>query len=192
MRGPGDPSGSLPAAWVEAMRRDQAGKPALADPLPERRLARLLGAFILSGLVFLVLPGTLLGVWNLLSISAGQRPGAASTIWIQSHGHAQLFGWIGSFIMGICLYTVPKFRGGAIRSLAAGWAMYALWTTAVAARWAAAIWNWHVAVIWPLAAAAELAAALALIWQCTASGKTRRRLELWNLLVFAGLLEQFA
>jgi uncharacterized protein involved in response to NO len=179
--------GSLPEAWVEAMRRDRVARPALADPLPERRLARLLGAFILSGLVFLVLPGTLLGVWNLLNISAGQRPGAASVIWIQSHGHAQLFGWIGTFIIGICLYTVPKFRGGAIRSLAVGWAMFGLWTAAVAARWGAALWNWHVAVVWPAAAAAELVVALMLFWQCTASGRNRLRTELWNVLVFAGL-----
>lgn len=158
-----------------------------ADPLPERRLARLLGAYIAAGLLFLVLPGTLLGVWNLVNISAGQRPDAASTIWIQSHGHAQLFGWIGAFMIGICLYTVPKFRGGAIRSLAAGWVMFALWTAAVAARWAAALWNWHVETVWPLAAAAELAVALMLLWQCTASGKTRRRLEPWNVLVFFGL-----
>jgi hypothetical protein len=46
------------------------GKPELADPLPERRLARLLGAFLGTGLVFLVAPGTLLGVWNLIGISS--------------------------------------------------------------------------------------------------------------------------
>lgn len=178
---------ALPAAWAEAIRRDRAGRPALADPSPERRLGRLLGAYILAGLVFLVLPGTLLGVWNLLSISAGQRPDAASTTWIQSHGHAQLFGWIGTFIIGICLYTIPKFRGGSIRSLAVGWLMFVLWTSAVAARWAAALSDWHVASIWPAAAAAELAVAFMLFWQCTASGKSRRRLELWNVMVYAGL-----
>jgi len=34
----------------------------LADPLPERRLARLLAAFVATGLLFLVTPGALLGV----------------------------------------------------------------------------------------------------------------------------------
>src|SRR5579885_58479 len=122
------PSTPLPAAWREALQREERGeKPLLADPLPERRLARLLAAFILAGLVFLVLPGTLLGVWNLLSISARHSVEAASAVWIQSHGQAQLFGWVGAFFLGISLYAVPKFRrGGTGGGPAAGLAMYGL------------------------------------------------------------------
>jgi len=37
-----------------------------ADPASERRPARILAAFIMTGLCFLALPGTLLGVWNVL------------------------------------------------------------------------------------------------------------------------------
>ncbi|MCL5745051.1 MAG: NnrS family protein [Acidobacteria bacterium] len=178
---------TLPAAWQEAFRRDAgAAKPDYADPLPERRLARLLAAFIGAGLVFLVLPGTLLGVWNLLRISSAHEALSVSKIWIQSHGHAQLFGWVGSFIIGISLYTVPKFRGGAIRSLAAGWAMFFLWTAAIAARWASALWEWHWQPVWRAAACAELLVALLLVWQSTATGRSRTRAELWNHLVFAG------
>lgn len=69
------------------------GKPELADPLPERRLARLLGAFLGTGLVFLVAPGTLLRVWNLIGISSRHSAASVSPVWIQGHGHAQLFGW---------------------------------------------------------------------------------------------------
>ena len=32
--------------------------------------------------------------------------------WIQAHGHAQVLGWIGSFILGIGFYSIPKLRGG--------------------------------------------------------------------------------
>jgi hypothetical protein len=74
-----------------------------------------LGAFIGAGLFFLVVPGTLVGVWNLLDITAARHSGAASQSWIQAHGHAQLFGWVGSFILGISLYALPKFRGAALR-----------------------------------------------------------------------------
>jgi hypothetical protein len=123
----GLPLDSLPPAWREAFAREQlSGKPLLADPLPERRVARLLAAFITTGLVFLVLPGTLLGVWNLLTISAGRQADATSTAWIQAHGHAQLFGWVTSFMLGICLYAFPKFRGRSLRSLAVGWLMFAM------------------------------------------------------------------
>lgn len=46
-------------------------------------------AFIPGGLVFMLFPGTLPGVWNLLQISG------------RGHGHAQVFGWVGSFLLGI-------------------------------------------------------------------------------------------
>lgn len=40
--------------------------------ISERRLARLLAAFIASGLVFPVAPGTLMGVWNLIGIRSSR------------------------------------------------------------------------------------------------------------------------
>jgi uncharacterized protein involved in response to NO len=178
----------LPPAWQAAMERERRGEqPLEADPLPERRLARLLAAFILAGLVFLTLPGTLLGVWNLLRISSHESAGSVSAVWIQSHGQAQLFGWVGTFFVGISLYAVPKFRGGAIRSLALGWVMFVLWVAAIGAHWLTALWNWGWQTAWPLAAAAEFVVALLLVWQSSATGRSHRRTELWNQLVFVGL-----
>jgi hypothetical protein len=49
----------------------------------------------------LALPGTLLGVWNLIAIAAQRTRTAASAAWIQAHGQAQLFGWVGTFRLGI-------------------------------------------------------------------------------------------
>ena len=178
---------SLPPAWREAFARDQLpGKPLLADPLPERRVARLLAAFIATGLVFLVLPGTLLGVWNLVTISAGRQADASSTAWIQAHGHAQLFGWVTSFMLGICLYAFPKFRGRPLRSLAVGWLMFAMWTVAVTGRWISAVGSWHWQFLWPASATLELAVAVLLVWQSTVPGGPRRKHELWELLIFCG------
>ena len=54
----------LPDQWRSAFERDSAEKPALPDPVPERRLARLLAAYVVSGLFFMILPGTVLGVWK--------------------------------------------------------------------------------------------------------------------------------
>ena len=150
-------------------------------------MARLLAAFISAGLVFLVLPGTLLGVWNLITISAGRQPDAISTAWIQAHGHAQLFGWVATFMLGICLYAFPKFRGGSLRSLRVGWIMFAMWSFAVAARWLSAVAAWRWQFVWPASAALELAVAVLLVWQATLSGTTRRKRELWEVLIFAGL-----
>ena len=125
----------LPAEWVRAYEHDARGQMDYADPAWERKAARALAAFILSGIFFLALPGTFLGVWNLLQISAHQSHTAASTAWIQAHGHAQLFGWVGSFILGISLYILPKFRGRPLKSFSLVWLIWGLWTAGVALRW---------------------------------------------------------
>ncbi|MGH9678476.1 MAG: hypothetical protein ACRD4Y_00845, partial [Candidatus Acidiferrales bacterium] len=91
----------------------------------EASLSRLLMAFIGSGLFFMLLPGTFLGVWNLLQISGGESTAAISSAWIQAHGHAQVFGWIGSFILGIGFYSVPKLRGSARPAFRAAWTCWA-------------------------------------------------------------------
>ncbi|MCL4402036.1 MAG: NnrS family protein [Acidobacteria bacterium] len=177
---------TLPAAWARAFERDRTAPAGGADPLPERRVARLLAAFIASGLVFLVLPGTLLGVWTLIGISSRQSASAMPVGFIQSHGHAQLFGWLGSFMIGISLYTFAKFRGAGLRSLRVGWLMLVLWTGGVAARWASgmAAWRWN--TVWPASAMAELATAVLLLWQVTARSRRHRESEPWNVLGLAG------
>src|SRR5690242_11422904 len=107
----------FPREWQAAFDRDRENPLRGNDPLPERQAARFLMAFIVTGLVFVLLPGTLLGVWNLWTI-AGERAGTgASPAWIQAHGQAQLLGWVGTFILGISLYVLPKLMGRYITRL---------------------------------------------------------------------------
>ena len=56
----------------------------------ETTLSRLLMHYIGTGLVFMLLPGTFLGVWNLLAISSHHTADSVSVGWIQDHGHAQI------------------------------------------------------------------------------------------------------
>jgi len=148
----------LPEQWVRAYERDAQGQVDYADPAWERKAARALAAFIVSGTFFLALPGTFLGVWNLLQISVHRSNTAASAAWIQAHGHAQLFGWVGSFILGISLYVLPKFRGRLLKSFSLVWIIWALWTAGVALRWwvgvEGAAWRFGL----PASAVLELAA----------------------------------
>jgi len=65
----------------------------------EVRLSGMLMAYVVAGLGFMLLPGTFLGVWNLITISSHHAAGTASLAWVQAHGHAQIFGWIGTFIL---------------------------------------------------------------------------------------------
>src|ERR1035441_1016922 len=104
------------------MNRSQAPTLASEPETPEQifartsarevQLSRLLVFFISGGLLFMLLPGTFLGAWNLISISDRHAAGSISPAWIQAHGHAQVLGWIGSFILGIGFYSIPKLRGG--------------------------------------------------------------------------------
>ena len=124
----------------------------------EEALSRLLMAFISSGLFFMLFPGTFLGVWNLLQISGRESVASISAAWIQAHGHAQVFGWVGSFILGIGFYSIPKLRGEARNSLAGPWFCWALWTFSAAVRWIANVYLWHWRVLLPVSALLELLA----------------------------------
>src|SRR5690606_18896814 len=87
------------------------GIPTLADRAGvqrETQLQRVLIAYVVAGLLFMLLPGTFLGVWNLISISSHHDLETLSPAWIQAHGHAQIFGWIGTFILGIGFYSLSK------------------------------------------------------------------------------------
>src|SRR5579863_4738151 len=137
-----------PAGMMEIARKREAS------------LSRLLMAYISSGLVFMLLPGTFLGVWNLLQISGRESVASVSPAWLQAHGHAQVFGWIGSFIFGIGFYSIPKLRNVTRPAFGMAWACWAMWTTGVAARWVANVYGWQWRLLLPVSAILELAAFL--------------------------------
>lgn len=104
----------------------------------------------------MLFPGTFLGVWNLLQISGRESVASISPAWLQAHGHAQAFGWVGSFILGIGFYSIPKLRGGARASFGAAWLCWGIWTLGVAIRWTANVYSWQWRVLLPLSASLEL------------------------------------
>ena len=75
--------------------------------LANARKSLMLRAWIGSGLFFMALPGTLMGFSNLMAISTHHGLGNLPAAWMEGHGHAQMFGWIGSFILGIGFYSQP-------------------------------------------------------------------------------------
>ena len=124
----------------------------------EEALSRLLMTFVSTGLLFMIFPGTFLGVWNLLRISGRESAASISAAWLEAHGHAQVFGWVGTFILGIGFYSIPKLRDGATSYFRAAWVCWALWTAGVAMRWAANIYLWEWRMLLPASAVLELAA----------------------------------
>ena len=154
----------------------------------EASLSRLLMAYISSGLVFMLLPGTFLGVWNLLQISGRESAASISPAWLQAHGHAQVFGWIGSFILGIGFYSIPKLRGATKPAFGAAWACWAMWTIGVAVRWAANVYAWQWRLLLPLSGVLELAAFLiffSAVSQHRPEDSGKSRLEPWIWVVIS-------
>jgi len=152
----------------------------------EESLSRLLMTFVISGLFFMVFPGTFLGVWNLLQISGRESVASISAAWLQAHGHAQVFGWVGSFILGIGFYSIPKLRGEARASLADAWFCWGMWTTGAAMRWVANIYLWQWRVLLPFSATLELVAFLIFFRAVSghrAQGSGKQQLEPWIFVV---------
>jgi len=176
-------------SFKSPMKSDPAVlKALLATRDRESAMSNLLMAFIVTGLAFMLFPGTLLGVWNLLQISGREHTGTVSPAWLQAHGHAQVFGWIGTFLLGIGFYSMPKRRDRATPVIRAAWICWALWTIGVAIRWAATVylWNWRVLV--PGAGALELAAFLiffAVVSQHRPKDSSKKGLEPWVWVVMS-------
>jgi hypothetical protein len=157
----------------------------------ERQKSLMLRAWILSGLFFMALPGTLLGFSNLMAISTHHGLGALPAAWIQGHGHAQVFGWIGSFILGIGFYSQPT-RGKSVIKVPL--TCFVLWTSGVAMRWVANIYSWHWRFLFPVSAGCEVIAVLLFLAaashhklpESTGGNHAKPRMELWMASVLLG------
>lgn len=159
----------------------------------ERSKSLMLRAWILSGLFFMALPGTLLGFSNLMAISAHHGVGALPPAWMEGHGHAQVFGWIGSFILGIGFYSQPA-RGRSVLRLPV-WC-FSLWTSGVLLRWIANVYGWHWRELFMLSATFEVIAVGLFLAAASRHKRTegsdrggkRARMELWMTSVLLGTL----
>ncbi len=157
----------------------------------ERQKSLMLRAWILSGLFFMALPGTLLGFSNLMAISAHHGLAFLPAAWMEGHGHAQMFGWIGSFILGIGFYSQPARERSAIRLPLA---CFVLWTSGVAMRWFANIYEWHWRSLFPISAGFELIAVILFVAAASRhklpeqmEGKPAKTpMELWMVSVLLG------
>jgi uncharacterized protein involved in response to NO len=164
--------------------------PAILLKAREESAQRLMMAYAITGLFFMLLLGTFLGVWNLISISGG-RGSAISTSWIQAHGHAQIFGWIGIFILGIGFYSIPKMTGRSAQPAARGWIAWLLWTSGVLLRWASGFYHLYWRMLLPISATLELAAFIIFLFSVRSHRpaglrKDNEHMPVWILSVLTG------
>lgn len=164
-------------------------QPAPISIAREQRLIKLLMFYLATGLAFMVLPGTFLGVWNLFAISNAHSATSVSAAWIQAHGHAQVFGWLGSFILGIGFYSIPNLRRVSVWTFWDGWLIWGLWTAGVVLRWLTNVYLWQWRTMLPLSAVLELSAVVLFVVRSrqghSMERSAKKRLQTWAVLVIA-------
>jgi uncharacterized protein involved in response to NO len=157
----------------------------------ERVKSLMLRAWILAGVFFMALPGTLLGFSNLMAISSHHGLGTLPAAWMEGHGHAQVFGWIGSFILGIGFYSQPAHGRSVIRLPLS---CFILWESGVAMRWFANIYGWHWRLLLPASAGFETIAVLLFLYAAsqhklpssTQGDRSKSPMERWMVSVLIG------
>jgi hypothetical protein len=113
-----------------------------------------------------------------------------SQAWLQAHGHAQIFGWLGTFVIGIGYYSLSKMGGLMPVAVSRGWTSWALWTGGVSLRWAANITEFHWRFLLPISAVLQLIAFLIFFatvsrHKSRAAPAKRAPIETWMKLVIA-------
>jgi hypothetical protein len=79
-------------------------KPALADTLYRR--------FFKAGIAVTLTLGALWGAYLLLRIALHGSFTSVGIHEVNAHGHAQIFGWVGLFVMGFAYQAFPRFKHG--------------------------------------------------------------------------------
>ena len=71
--------------------------------------------FFIAGIAVVLTAGASWGAWLLLHLGLEGSFGAISPRDVNAHGHAQIFGWVGLFVMGFAYQALPRFKHSALR-----------------------------------------------------------------------------
>lgn len=93
----------------------QATAAAPVVDIDEERTNILYKLFVKAAIICALTGGALWGVINLTWIALAGSYKAPNYSTTQAHGHVQMFGWVGLFIMGVAYYVIPKFKISKLR-----------------------------------------------------------------------------
>ncbi len=74
--------------------------------------------FIYAALSMALTAGFGYGAFLVAALALGMTPGVWYSALVQAHGHAQLFGWVGLFVLGMGMYFLPRLRGTKLKGTA--------------------------------------------------------------------------
>lgn len=112
--------------WKEEDRRPKTDDGLESETLYKR--------FVFVALVIALTAGFALGAVNLTRIALAQSYYTIDGALKQAHGHAQIFGWVGLFVMGVAFHAVPRFKMVTLRPVRAVKACFALMVASVGLR----------------------------------------------------------
>jgi hypothetical protein len=98
-------------AEIEAAIADPQAVQAAAKAIPAESAVAdtLYRRFFMAGIALILTAGATWGAWLLWKIGfAGKFTGPGSIHAVNAHGHAQIFGWVGLFIMGFAYQAFPR------------------------------------------------------------------------------------
>jgi len=112
----------------------RTGGPALpvADRPPLRD--RLYRRFFLAGIAAVLTVGAGWGAWLLLAIAADRSFTAPSIFAVNAHGQAQIYGWVGLFVLGFAYQAFPRFRRTELQLVPLAHASFFAMTAGIAVR----------------------------------------------------------
>ncbi len=125
---------------VREVREHLAGAPVSSAPEdePEEKTARLADAiyrpFFKAGIVIVLTLGAAWGAYLLLRIALTGRFTAAGLHEVNAHGHAQIFGWVGLFVMGFAYQAFPRFKHASLAWPRLAWASLGLMLAGIVGR----------------------------------------------------------
>jgi hypothetical protein len=98
-------------ALLEELRQAAASPsaPAASEPAPDLGDA-IYRPFFKSGIAVALTLGAVWGAYLLLRIAWLRSFTAAGLHEVNAHGHAQIFGWVGLFVMGFAYQAFPRFK----------------------------------------------------------------------------------
>src|SRR5690606_14666027 len=81
-----------------------------APPAPLSIADTIYRPFFKAGILVVLTLGAVWGAYLLLRIAWGETFTAAGLHEVNAHGHAQIFGWVGLFVMGFAYQAFPRFK----------------------------------------------------------------------------------
>ena len=152
---------------------------------------RIYRPFFMAGVAVALTLGASWGALLLLRIAWSENFSSLSVHEVNAHGHAQIFGWVGLFIMGFAYQSFPRFKHTSLShprlAYASFWMMFLGLVTRSATQALAGWWAWLGGVGVAASIVELLAVGLMIFIILSTLRNSNRRLEAYDYYILAAL-----